>query len=355
MKTFICIILAYLVLTPLALAQPREYFLPGPSVQTAAVILGGASAGKAYAGRINDWALRLHDILTVQYGFGPGQILLLSGSAADPGDHRISGPIRHEILVDKIHALKKVLQPGDRVFFFLLGHGTADRIEGKCVITGPDITGTSFARILDEFSDQDVVVVNTTSAGHPFCESLSGPGRVIISATRSRAEKFDTIFAQHFIDALDSRTGDRDKNRRVSMWEAFLFAGRRTEKWYADQKRVPTEHAVLDDNGDGVFSTDPDPIRNDGRLAQIAYLDQMTPEYSAKIPKGVDAERVRQLTAKIRELERSVFLLRNRKSEMLPEVYQSELETLLIDLARTSRKLRRLMGITSSTDSENPT
>ena len=254
MKTFFCIILVCVALTPSAQAQTREYFLPGPSVQTAAVILGGASAGKTYAGRINDWALRLHDILTVQYGLDPGQIVLLLGSVDDPGDYRISGPIRHEILVEKIQALKKVLQPGDRVFFFLLGHGTADRVEGKFVVTGPDITGTGFARILDDFSDQDVVVINTASAGHPFSVSLSGPGRVIISATRSRAEKFDTIFAQHFIDALDNHAGDRDKNRRVSMWEAFLFAGRRTENWYADQKRIPTEHAMLDDNGDRVFS-----------------------------------------------------------------------------------------------------
>ncbi len=89
----------------------------------------------------------------------------------------------------------------------------------------------------------------------------------------AQAEKYDTIFAEFFIAALDGHTGDRDKNRRVSIWEAFRFASQKVEKWYADQNRIPVEHAVLDDNGDGIFSDDPKPPENDGMLAQIAYLD----------------------------------------------------------------------------------
>ncbi len=151
--------------------------------------------------------------------------------------------------------------------------------------------------------------MNTTSSSFPFCTALSGPGRVIVCVTRSRAEKYNTIFAQYFIAALDGHAGDRDKNRRVSIWEAFGFAAKNVEKWYADQSRIPTEHAVLDDNGDGIFSVDPNPVKDDGRLAQIAYLDLIAAEPTADgIPTGVDVTLMRDLTAKIRELERSVFL-----------------------------------------------
>ena len=176
-----------------------------------------------------------------------------------------------------------------------------------------------------------------------FAQSLSGPGRVIVSATRSRAEKYNTIFAQYFIAALDGHAGDRDKNRRVSIWEAFGFATKNVEKWYADQSRIPTEHAVLDDNGDGIFSDDPDPLKDDGRLAQIAYLDLIPVKPTAdEEPTAAETALIRDLTAKMRELERSVFLLRNRKAELPQESYQKEMEALLIELARISRKLRNM-------------
>lgn len=333
------LIWGYLFIATLAPAQQRDYFLSKPAVHNYAVILGGAAAEKKYGDQIRHWALRLHDTLTVDYGYRPEQIILLMGQV-DPDDVRISGPCRREVIQDEIRALRKVLQPGDRVFFFLLGHGTANEKEAKFVIIGPDITGQDFASILGTLPEQDVVVVNTTSASFPFSFALSGPGRVIISSTRSRAEKYNTIFAQYFIAALDKHAGDRDKNRRVSMWEAFLFAGKRVEKWYADQNRIPTEHAVLDDNGDGFFSADPDPAKDDGRLAQIAYLDLLPAELTSEYPPGVDVSLVNNLTAKIRELERSVFLLRNRKAELPQAVYQKQLETLLIEIARTSRKLR---------------
>ncbi len=324
-------------------ALPRDYFLPKPEGQAIAFILAGAAAGDAYANQIRQWALRLHDILTTDYGYPPEQIVLLMGRAGS-NEGRVSGPIRRKVLDAEIRAKKKTLQAGDRVFFFLMGHGTGNAKESKFVVFGTDITGQDFASILETFSAQDVVVVNTTSSSYPFCAALSGPGRVVISATRSQAEKYDTIFAGHFIDALYQHAADRDKNRRVSMWEAFLFAGRQVEKWYADQGRIPTEHSTLDDNGDSVFSVRPDPAEDDGRLAQIAYLDLLSPQ-RLEIPPGVDASRVSRLTAKIRELERSVFLLRNDKSQMPQEAYQNQLESLLIELARNSRELRRLHSL----------
>lgn len=339
---FYQIIWGCLFFTSLVPAQQREYFLPKPTVQKYAVILAGAAAEEKYANQIHHWALRLHDILTIDYGYRPEQIVLLMGQD-DTDDARISGPCRRESIQNKLQDLRKVLQPGDQVFFFLLGHGTSNAEAAKFVINGPDISGQDFNPILETLSEQDIVLLNMTSSSFPFCTALSGPGRVIVSATRSRAEKYNTVFAQYFIAALDGHAGDRDKNRRVSIWEAFRFAAKNVDKWYADQNRIPTEHAVLDDNGDGIFSIDPNPVKNDGRLAQIAYLDLISAESTGnEIPTGVEVTLMRDLTAKARDLERSVFLLRNRKAELSQEFYQKEMEVLLIELARISRKLRNM-------------
>jgi hypothetical protein len=292
--------------------------------------------------------MRLYGILSADFGYKPEQIVLLMGREL-PTDKRISGSNRSEVIRDKMRALKAVLQPGDQVFFFLLGHGTSNPEVAKFVIHGPDITGADFASILDPFSAQDLIVVNTASSSFPFSTALSGPGRVIISATRSRAEKYNTMFAEFFIAALEDHAGDRDKNRRISMWEAFGFAVKKVEKWYEDQNRIPTEHAVLDDNGDGVFSVDPDPAADDGMLAQIAYLELLPAEHTpVEITAGADAGLVRNLNAKVRELERSVFLLRNQKGKLPPDSYKKDMEALLIELARTSRKLRDMNSETDN-------
>ncbi len=179
-------------------AQQRDYFLPKPSVQKYAVILAGAAIEEQYKEQIKRWALLLHDILTKDYRYEADQIVLLMDQA-DPEDARISGSSRGENIKDKLRELKAVLNPGDQVFIFLLGHGTSNEEVAKFVVTGADITAQEVAAILETFSEQDIVLVNATSSSYPFCAVLSGPGRVIVSATRSGAERYNTIFAQYFI------------------------------------------------------------------------------------------------------------------------------------------------------------
>jgi hypothetical protein len=324
-------IVACLFWATLAPAQEREYFLPEPSMQTYAVILVGPSPEQAHGDQIRRLGLRLYDILAKDYGYTRDHIILLvSGSDAD--DARISGTCQLDILQEKIKRLKKSVRPGDQILFFFIGHGTSDEEEAKFVLTGPDITGQGFAAMLEPFAAQDIVVVNAASASFPFSAALTGPGRVLVSATRSRAEKYNTVFAQYFIDALEDHAGDRDKNKRVSVCEAFLFAIQKVEKWYVDQDRIPTEHAVLEDNGDGTFSRDLDPGKGDGNLAQIAYLDPLIAAGEPVLKRTLDI--------KIRALERAVFLLRNRKADLPVETYRQEMEKLLIELARTSKRGR---------------
>ena len=94
MRFFLCqIIGACLLCVSLAAAQPREYFLPEPTVQKYAVILAGAAVEENYAGQIRRWALRLHDILTGDFDYSPAQIILLM----DPVDPDPI-PVGHDLL-----------------------------------------------------------------------------------------------------------------------------------------------------------------------------------------------------------------------------------------------------------------
>jgi len=323
-----------------ATAQTRDYFLTTPSTQKYAVIFGGVGAGTTYAERFRQWTFKLHDTLTNAYGYRPEHVTLLLGRG-DTEASRISGPCQRETILATMAALKKKVQPGDQVTFVFIGHGTSDEETAKFVIAGPDITGDEFADQLASFAEQDIVVVHTTSSGYPFCTALSAPGRVIICATRSRAETYDTVFAQFFLEALDQHAADRDKNGRLSMFEAFLFVREKVKTWYTDQDRLSSEHPTLDDNGDGRFHTHPDPGKDEGRWAQVAYLDTLT----ASLPEAVAGQAskiLRALTAKTQALERTVVLLRNQKAELTADEYQQQMETLLIELARTMQQLKRV-------------
>ncbi|RJQ58386.1 MAG: hypothetical protein C4530_10680 [Desulfobacteraceae bacterium] len=331
-----CLIVLLSAVRPSAAGQ-RDYFLPQPDTEKHVVMLTGTAAEEKHAKRFREWSLRLHDVLTGSYGYRPERITLLLG-AGDPAESRVSGACKKETIVEAIDRLAGAAKPGDQILFILIGHGTSNEDGAKFNIEGPDITGEAFGKLLEVFSRQDIVVVNTTSASYPFCAALSAPGRVILSATRSRAEKYDTFFAQYLIEAFENRRADRDKNMRVSMWEAFQYARMRLEKWYTDNNRIPSEHSTLDDNGDALLSPEPDPTKNDGSLAQIAYLD-VTPKSAS--PSGPEAPAAIELIHRVHALERAVFLLRSRKSGIAAGEYKKEMETLLIDLAKTSRDLRK--------------
>jgi len=327
-------------------SQSRAYFLPRPDTQKFAVIFGGAAADETYQAQFRQWTLKLQGILVRDYGYPADHVTLLlgRGDSEAPTIPTIAGPCRQETILAAMERLQKKVRAGDQITIFFVGHGTSDDQDAKFVIAGPDITGVKFAEILEGFPDQDLAVVNTTSSSHPFCSALSAPGRVIVCATRSAAEKYDTIFPRFLLAALESHAADRDKNRRVSLFETFLFVQKKVKVWYADQNRLPSEHPSLDDNGDGRLQTDPDPARNDGGLAQIAEVDPLA--LATFLPQtivgGPAFETLRNLTARVRALERSIVLMRHQKTEMSNRDYWQQMEPLLIDLARSSRRMRNL-------------
>ncbi len=319
--------------------EPGNYFIDRPDVSKYAVILTGPSVGDETVARFRQWSFSLHDILIRDYGYSSDTITLLMDSGKDsyPDNSRIDGACDRESIAAQLAALAGKVKDGDQISIFLIGHGTGRDEEAKFNIVGPDITGGEFASLLDEFDEQDLVIVNTTSASYGFSTSLSGEGRVVISATRSPAEKFDPIFSGYFIEALEQRNGDLDKNNRVSMLEAFNYARQSVDAWYEEQGRLASEHASLDDNGDALFTLDPNAAEDDGRLAEIAYIDILSADDGNLPPEAL------ALKARVQELERQVFLLRGRKADFLEDDYWTQMETLLIDLARTTGQYHELL------------
>ena len=67
---------------------------------------------------------------------------------------------------------------------------------------------------------------------------------------------------------------DINKDGRISLLEAFNFTRQEVARVYERDGLLLTEHAMLDDNGDGQGSEEPDPIAvgADGRIAQTLFF-----------------------------------------------------------------------------------
>jgi hypothetical protein len=118
----------------------------------------------------------------------------------------------------------------------------------------------------------------------------------------------------------------------VSVLEAFNYATKLTADWYKQKNRLATEHALIDDNADGVGHEEA--AGGDGALAKVVYLDSKNIEEAAG-----DAELGRLIKERQR-LEEEVEKLKVRKSEMKQEEYEAELERLLVDLAKVNQQIK---------------
>jgi hypothetical protein len=255
------------------------------------------------------------------------------------GDKNVTGKATVEEIGKTFDRFAKQATAEDTVYVVLIGHGSYDGKTAKFNLPGPDMGPADFNAQFKKLPTKQIVFVDTTSASGPFLNDLSAPGRTIITATRNGAENYSTLFGGYFVDALTGDEADADKNRRVSMLEAFLFAKAAVQRAYEKEGLLSTEHALLDDNGDKTGSADPSTNGPDGKVASLLAIGSAAD--AAALPTD---PKLRALVLEQRELEHRVESLRLLKESMDPAKYQSELEKLVTDLALKTREIRSLEG-----------
>lgn len=291
------------------------------------IVVTGVAGEAPYTQRFHQWAIGLIDAMKLP----ADRVTYLSEKPESTGQ-RATGRATKEAFTAAIGAVAAKSQ--DPLLIVLIGHGSGDG-EPKFNLVGPDITAVELKRMLDAIGNRRVAVVNAASASGAFLEPLAAPGRITVTATRSGMERNETIFAQHFVEAL--KAGDSDKDGRISLLEAFNFTREEVARWYREQNRLVTEHAMLDDNGDGKGSTHPDG-KTDGAIARTFYLTGGAAITATNDP------RLRTLLAEKQELEEKIETLKSMKATMEAAVYERELEKLLVDLSLKNQEIRRLEG-----------
>ena len=150
----------------------------------------------------------------------------------------------------------------------------------KFNLPGPDLTSAEWGSLLRDMPGR-VVVVNTSGASFPFMADLATRGHIVITATDSAAQRYDTVFPAQLLAALNNPAADLDKNGRVSVWELFVYTARRVARHYELQGLLATERPLLDDSGDGVGIEAVNDTGTDGALARATYLEREAVEVNA--------------------------------------------------------------------------
>lgn len=230
--------------------------------------------------------------------------------------------------------IAKEAKPDDSVVLMMIGHGSFDEFDYKFNLPGPDITAAEIASLLDKIPATHQLVVNMTSASGGSIVSLGKAKRVLITATKTGTEKNATVFPRYWIEGLRDPAADSDKNDIVTALEVFKYAEEKTAKFYETQKRLSTEHALLEDAGKSEGVKAPSAENGEGLTAgRFAVLH--LGEAAAQIR---DPAKLALLKQK-EDLEAQIDDLKYRKASLSVQEYRGQLNQLMIQLAQTQEAL----------------
>ncbi len=226
-------------------------------------------------------------------------------------------------------------KPAGELWLVFIGHGTFDGRTAKFNLRGPDISANELAAALKPCR-RPLAVIDCAESSGPFINALSAPGRVIITATRSGNEINATRFGGYLAKAIADPAADLDKDGQTSLLEAFLFASRQVAQFYKEAGRLATEHALLDDNGDGL-GTPADWFRG-VRAVKTAADGKSVDGVRANQLHLVRSDSEKKLSPESRahrdELEKQLSDLHARKDVMEENEYYRQAEQILLEIAK---------------------
>jgi len=296
-----------------------------------ALVVQGSSGGDPFTSQHRKWVNTFVTLLRGPMGFDADHLVVLTETPAQ--GEQIANAENVKAAIAKIGGQAK---EGDLLFVMLIGHGGGEGNDSKFNLVGPDLTVVEWAALLKPVAAR-IAFVDSTGASFPFLKGLSGPNRVVVTAVRTPGERYDTIFPEKFIAAFTAADADADKNGRVSVLEAFLYANRLVKQHYEQAGTLMTEHAAFDDTGEGIARDAVVAGGAIGTAAGLTFLD------APAAPKSNDPV-TQDLLVKQQNLTQQVDDLRRKRPTMTPAAYDAEFEKLILELSLVSRDVRRRTG-----------
>jgi hypothetical protein len=287
------------------------------------VVITGVSGDEDHAKQFHAWAAKLIDAAKTKDAVPESNIIYLGEKMeADP---RIRARSTRENVEKAIADLAAKVHPDDQVTIVLIGHGSFDGKVAAFNLPGPDLTAAEWGGLLGKFTGQRVAFINTTSSSGAFLTAVAGPGRTIVTATKTGGERNEPKFGGFFVDAFADPAADADRNGHVSVLEAFNYAKNNVVKAYEKDGLLMTEHAALDDGAEG-------------KLAATEFLTAHPSDGGLTVDRGDPA--LRALADEREAIQKQIDALKLQKDKIDAARYDAEMEKLLTQLAIKTKAIR---------------
>jgi hypothetical protein len=288
------------------------------------LVVAGVAGDDAHAKQFHKWATALIDAAKTKDGVPDANVTYLAEKPDVDAAH-IRGRSTSENVQKAVADIAAKAHPGDQVVIVLIGHGSFDGTVAAFSMPGPDMTVSDWASLLKKLSPEKVAFINTTSSSGAFLPALAAPGRTVVTATKTGGERNEAMFGEFFVEAFGDAAADADRNGHVSVLEAFNYANNKVVKAYQQGGLLRTEHAALDDGGDG-------------KLAATQYLTAHPADGGLKV--DVSDPAMRALVAEREAIQKDIDALKEKKATLDPARYDQEMERLLTNLALKTKAIR---------------
>jgi hypothetical protein len=249
---------AVVVLQPPAdVPPPRPVVAPAdaPRVRHALILCGhpgDADHARTFAATVG----KLREGLAKTVGIPPERQRVVFGAEAPKGVPGATGPATREAVADAVAEVRKAVGPDDGLWVVVLGHAHHDGRQAWWNLPGPDVPAPEFGKLFADIACREQVFLVTTSLSGYFVAPLAKRDRVVIAATEADAETNETTFpavlAQVLTTGLNPADHDFDKDGKLTVFDLYVAVAKEVAQNYASAEQVATEHAQLDDDGDGV-------------------------------------------------------------------------------------------------------
>ena len=286
---------------------------------SSAVIIQGVAGSDDHEKKFTKWATGTRDVLVQDLGFSKDRVFLLTGDAT-----------RKEAVQKTFDQLKQQVKPQDTFLLFLIGHGSFDT-DFKLNILGADLTGAEYSKLIDSLNPSRAIVVNSSTGSGGMFETMKGKNRVLIASSRS-GEKEDPVFYEHFLNGLKGVAADEDKDKKVSVWEAFKYASSAVDRFYKEKTLIMTEHAAL--AAAGAPQVAPTVAEQD--VPVLARVTALTADRDVTVADP----KLQALLNEKKAIDQKIEALRLDKGLLSETQYQDRLEELILELGKKNQEIQ---------------
>lgn len=248
--------------------------------QRHALIICGHPGDAEHTKSFTETVGKLGEGLTKTVGIPAERQYVLFGTERPKDLKGATGPATREAVAAAVAEVRKKIHPDDGLWVICLGHGYHDGKQAWWNLPGPDLNAAEFGKLFADINCKEQVFVMTFSLSGYFVGPLARRDRVVIAATEADSEPnettFPAVFAKVLSTGLDPAEHDVDKDDRLTLFDLYVVVAKEIASNYATSEQLATEHAQLDDDGDGV-----------GHELQNAYL----PEDQGGTPPGKKSNR----------------------------------------------------------------